>query len=83
MTSVWCSSSLNRALAQGVKPEDSVQAMLNTFPYGECETSCPNESVAALFGVSALSSAGSCLGGTGTLSKAKSAQPPAERRLHR
>jgi hypothetical protein len=72
------------AHAEGGQPEDSVQAMLNTFPYGECEASCPNEAVAALFGVSASSSsAGSCLGGAGTLSKAKSARPPAERRLHR
>jgi hypothetical protein len=72
------------AHAEGGQPEDSVQAMLNTFPYGECEASCPTEAVAALFGVSALSSsAESCIGRTGTLSKAKSAKPPAERRLHR
>ena len=44
------------AHAEGGQPEDSVQAMLNTFPYGECEASCPGEAVAALFGVSALSS---------------------------
>ena len=44
------------AHAEGGQPGDSVQAMLNTFPYGECEASCPGEAVAALFGVSALSS---------------------------
>jgi hypothetical protein len=43
------------AHAEGGQPEDSVQAMLNTFPYGECEASCPDEAVAALLGVSALS----------------------------
>jgi hypothetical protein len=67
------------AHAEDGQPEDSVQAMLNTFPYGECEASCPNEAVAALFGVPALSSsAESCIGRTSTLSKAKSATPPAE-----
>jgi hypothetical protein len=40
------------AHAEGGQPEDSVQAMLNTYPYGECEASCPNEAVAALFSVS-------------------------------
>jgi hypothetical protein len=44
------------AHAEGGQPEDSVQAMLNTYPYGECEASCPNEAVAALFSVSAPSS---------------------------
>lgn len=38
------------AHAEGGQPEDSVQAMLNTYPYGECEASCPDEAVASLFG---------------------------------
>ena len=40
------------AHADGGQPEDSVQAMLNTCPYGECGASCPDEAVAALFGAS-------------------------------
>jgi hypothetical protein len=38
------------AHAEDGQPEDSVQSMLNTYPYGECETSCPIEAVCALFG---------------------------------
>ena len=41
------------AHAEDGQPEDSVQAMLNTYPYGECEASCPDEAVAILFGASA------------------------------
>jgi hypothetical protein len=66
------------AHAEGGQPEDSVQARLNTHPYGEGEASCPNEAVAVLIRVSALSLlAESCIGRTGTLPKAGPAKPPA------
>jgi hypothetical protein len=56
-------SSLNEALgfaeieadahAESGQPEDSIQNMLNTYPYGECAASCPKEAVAQLFGLPA------------------------------
>jgi hypothetical protein len=44
------------AHAEGGQPEETVQAMLNTYPHGECEASCPIEAVSVLFGVTPRSS---------------------------
>jgi hypothetical protein len=38
-----------QAHAEGGQCEESVQDMLNEYPYGECPASCPREAVAILF----------------------------------
>ena len=38
-----------QAHVEGGQDEESVQDMLNEYPYGECPASCPTEAVAILF----------------------------------
>jgi hypothetical protein len=38
------------AHVDGGEAEDSVQDMLNTYPYGECPAASPTEAVSVLFG---------------------------------